>query len=301
MKLEPRQLQHLATIAHHGSFSRAAATMNISQPALSSSMAQLEKSVGGRVLDRGRQGAKLTDLGRTLVRHAHLLQSQLSRAGEEIRLRKLGGDGPLAIGVTPVTAASLVPEALGLLNAETPSVSVSVVEGVFDEAMTALRNGEVDLVVGPVGVYPGSREIVQQQLVRDPLALVMRAQHALARRRSCSLRQLRNAHWALPSEHSAFRRQLEALFITAGVQWPTFYVATNSMTALKAIVMHSDCVTIMPKRLVALECEVGSLAAVDLRDPGRHRILGITWLRSRALSPLALRFVDLLREAAGRA
>ena len=221
------------------------------------------------------------------MRHAHLLQSQLSRAGEEVRLRKLGGDGPLAIGVTPVTAASLVPEALGLLNAETPSVSVSVVEGVFDEAMTALHNGEVDLVVGPVGVYPGSREIVQQQLVRDPLALVMRAQHALARRRSCSLRQLRNAHWALPSEHSAFRRQLEALFITAGVQWPTFYVATNSMTALKAIVMHSDCVTIMPKRLVALECEVGSLAAVDLRDPGRHRILGITWLRSRA--PIAAR------------
>ena len=71
MKLEPRQLQHLATIAHHGSFSRAAAAMSISQPALSSSMAQLEKSVGDRVLDRGRHGAKLTDLGRTLVRHAN--------------------------------------------------------------------------------------------------------------------------------------------------------------------------------------------------------------------------------------
>jgi LysR family pca operon transcriptional activator len=80
MNLEPKQLRHLATIAAYGSFSRAAKHLNISQPALSTSIAQLERTVGGRVLDRGRHGAKLTELGHALVRHSHAVNSQLSMA-----------------------------------------------------------------------------------------------------------------------------------------------------------------------------------------------------------------------------
>ena len=297
MPLEPRQLMHLALIADHGSFSRAAAAMSISQPALSSSIAQLERSVGARVLDRGRQGAKLTEVGSTLVRHARALQLQLAHAAEEAHLRTLGGDGPLRIGVTPVTAANLVPQALGRLHGETPNISVSVLEG-LDEAMTALHDGEVEIVVGPIAVFPASRELIEEPLVSDPLGVVMRARNPLARRRSLSLRGLRDVSWALPSERSAFRRQLEALFVTAGVQWPTLCLTTNSMTALKAIVTNSDAITIMPRRLVALEIRTRRLASVPLRDTGRERTLGMTWLRRRALSPIAERFLAVLRAVA---
>jgi LysR family transcriptional regulator, regulator for genes of the gallate degradation pathway len=104
--------------------------------------------------------------------------------------------------------------------------------------------------------------------------------------------------WALPSERSAFRRQLEALFITAGVQWPTLCLTTNSMTALKAIVMNSDAITIMPRRLIPLEAKTRRLTCVPLRDTGRERTLGMTWSRRRGLSPIAQRFVALLREVA---
>lgn len=298
MALEPKQLMHLSMIADHGSFSRAAAALNISQPALSNSMAQLERSVGARVLERGRQGAKLTDVGAALVRHARALQSQLAHAAEEAHLKALGGEGPLKIGVTPVTAANLVPQALGRLHRETPNISVSILEGVLDEAMTALHSGEVDIVVGPVAVYPASQDLVEETLVNDPLGIVMRAQHPLAKRRSLSLRNLRDVSWALPSERSAFRRQLEALFITAGVQWPTLCLTTNSMTALKSIVMSSDAVTIMPSRLLALECKARRLVCISLRDTGNERTLGMTWLRRRGLSPLAERFVAILRAVA---
>jgi LysR family transcriptional regulator of gallate degradation len=298
MPLEPKQLMHLSLIADHGSFSRAAAAMNMSQPALSSSIAQLERSVGARVLDRGRHGAKLTDIGAALVRHARALQSQLAHAAEEARIRKLGGDGPLKIGVTPVTAANLVPQALGRLHRENPNISVSILESVLDEAMTALHDGEVEIVVGPITVYPASRDLVEEPLVNDPLAIVMRAQHPLARRGSLSLKGLRDVSWALPSERSAFRRQLEALFVTAGVQWPTLCLTTNSMTALKAIVMNSDAITIMPRRLIGLETKSRRLACVAIRDTGRERTLGMTWLRRRGLSPIAQRFVELLREVA---
>jgi LysR family transcriptional regulator of gallate degradation len=298
MALEPRQLMHLSIIADHGSFSRAATAVNMSQPALSSSIAQLERTIGARVLERGRQGAKLTEIGSVLVRHARALQSQLAHAAEEANLKKLGGDGPLKIGVTPVTAATLVPQALGRLHRENPNISVSILEGVLDEAMTALHEGEVEIVVGPIAVYPASRDLVEEPLVNDPLGIVMRARHPLARHRSLSLKSLREVSWALPSERSAFRRQLEALFVTAGVQWPTLCLTTNSMTALKAIVMNSDAITIMPRRLIPLETKTRRLTCVPLRDTGRERTLGMTWSRRRGLSPIAQRFVSLLREVA---
>jgi molybdate transport repressor ModE-like protein len=298
MALEPRQLMHLSIIADHGSFSRAAAAVNMSQPALSSSIAQLERTIGARVLERGRQGAKLTEIGSVLVRHARALQAQLAHAAEEANLKKLGGDGPLKIGVTPVTAANLVPQALGRLHRENPNISVLILEGVLDEAMTALHDGEVEIVVGPIAVYPASRDLVEEPLVNDPLGIIMRARHPLARRRSLSLKSLREVSWALPSERSAFRRQLEALFVTAGVQWPTLCLTTNSMTALKAIVMSSDAITIMPRRLIALETKARRLTCVPLRDTGRERTLGMTWSRRRGLSPIAQRFVALLREVA---
>ena len=300
MKLEPKQLSHLAVIAACGSFSRAAVRLNISQPALSTSIAQLERTVGGRVLDRGRHGATLTELGHALARHSHAVDSQLSMAAEEVRLRKLGGYGPLVIGVTPISAASLVPEALGQLKRAIPKLSASVVEGVFDESMSMLRAGEIDLFVGPVGIFPGSTEIVEQPLTTDPLDLVMRSRHSLASSASIALRELRSADWALPSEGGAFQRQIEALFISAGVQWPTFYIATNSMTALKAIIARSDCVTIMPRRLIHLERKVKRLTTVRLRDRGSRRYLGLSWIGHRGLSPIAERFAECLREVARR-
>jgi DNA-binding transcriptional LysR family regulator len=300
MKLEPRQLTHLAAIAACGSFSRAAERLSVSQPALSASIAQLERTVGGRVLDRGRHGARLTELGHILARHSQAVDSQLSMAAEEIRLRKSGGYGPLVIGVTPVTAASLVPEALGRLKRAIPRLSAFVIEGVFDEGMSMLRAGQIDLFVGPVGIFPGSSEIVEQPLTSDPLALVVRSQHPLASKASLSLRDLRSADWVLPSERSAFRRHLEALFISAGVQWPASYIGTNSMTSLKAIVMRSDCVTIMPRRLIRLERKAARLAAVRLRDRGSRRSLGLSWVRHRGLSPMAEQFADCLRDEARR-
>jgi len=300
MQLEPRQLKHLSVIAECGSFSRAAAVMHVSQPALSNSIAQLEKILGGRVLDRGRNGARLTDLGSTLVRHARAVERQLWQAAEEVRLKKLGGSGPLAVAVTPVTAATLVPEALGRLTREAPHVAATIFEGIFSENLAALRAGEVDLMVGPIGVYPSSSEVIEEVLADDPFGLVMGSHHPLGRRRSICLRQLGDAEWTLPSEHSAFRRQLEALFLSAGVQWPAFYVATNSMTAIKAIVLHSRCVTIMPKRLIKLERKAGLLRCVELTDSGARRTLGVSWIRDRGLSPVAQRFVTFLREVASQ-
>ena len=77
MALDAKRLIDLLRISEHGSYTHAAAAEGISQPALSNSIAVLEKELGVRVLDRTRRGATLTDFGRLLVSHAALLESLL--------------------------------------------------------------------------------------------------------------------------------------------------------------------------------------------------------------------------------
>jgi LysR family transcriptional regulator, regulator for genes of the gallate degradation pathway len=298
MELDSRQLTYLLAIAREGSFSKAAARLQMSQPTLSNAVAQLERRIGGVVFTRGRHGAQLTDIGRMLARHAELLEIQMGRAVQDVLHHRAGRVGPLVIGVTPVAAADLVPRALARLRWEMPNAVVSIVEMVFSEAMDALLKGVVDMVVGPVGVYPRVEGVEEERLATDPLSVIVRAGHALSHRRATSLHQLQNVQWVLPSDRSAFHRQLEALFVTVGLGWPTGAVLTNSMTALRAVVIHGDGVAIMPRQLVALERRAGLLHCIRLLEAGASRALGLSRASGRALSPVAERFAEIVRACA---
>jgi DNA-binding transcriptional LysR family regulator len=296
MEPDYRQLTYLLAIGEYGSFSRAAAKLRMSQPALSNSIAALEQRLHAKVLTRGRSGAALTDTGRVLVRHARILQTQMGRAMEEMDLLRQASFGPLVVGVTPVAAAALVPRALGQLRRNIPSLAIRVHETVFKEGMEGLLNGSLDLMVGPIGVYPPVDGIEEQRLTMDPFTIVVRKGHPLSKRRSVSLRQLTEVEWVLPSDHSAFHKQLEALFVVAGLGWPKNAIATNSMIAMKSIAMHSDCVALMPKQLVELERKAGILGTVRLHEGGVSRALGISWARDRKPSPAAETFVRILHD-----
>jgi DNA-binding transcriptional LysR family regulator len=286
MEPDYRQLIYLLAIAECGSFSRGAAKLRMSQPALSNSIAALEQRLHAKLLTRGRSGASLTDDGEVLVRHARILQTQMGRAMEEMDLLRHASFGPLVVGVTPVAAAALVPRAVGQLRLQMRSLAIRIHETVFKEGMEGLLNGSLDLMVGPVGVYPPVEGIEEQLLTTDPFTIVMR--------RSISLRQLTDVEWVLPSDHSAFHKQLESLFVVAGLGWPKNAITTNSMIAIKSIAMHSDCIALMPKQLVELERKTGMLATIRLLEGGVSRALGISWAKDRKPSPAAEAFVRIL-------
>jgi len=296
MRLDPRRLLDLLAVARHGSFSAAAEALGVSQPGLSQSIAQLEHGLGVRVLERDRHGARLTDAGRVLVFHARALDSLLGRAREDTRLRAQGIEGPLAVGITPITAATLVPQALALLYRQTPQVAVSVVEGLDDELVAMLRARELDLVVSRL--RPGLADIESEPLALSDWALITRAKHPLAQRESIALGDIDGVQWVLPAGGSAFRRQMEIVFSNAGLPWPDCGISTNSILAIKAIVMNTECVTIMSPALVDVECRAGRLHAVALQDVAPLQPVGVMWRRGDELSPIAERFAGVLREAA---
>jgi LysR family pca operon transcriptional activator len=300
MDIEPRHLRILLAIAEHGTFTRAAAAQRISQPAMSSAIARLEKQLGVRVLERGRHGADLNDFGRLLVRHARGLHALLDQAKAEIDRKRLGHDGPLLIGATPVTLIELVPAAIEQLSRGNPRISITVMEGVDAALLEKLRAGEIDVMVSGVSHVPPPLDVMQEVLLELPFDAVVNGKSRLAKRSVMSLADLADVQWALPTPGSAFRRHLEGIFVTSGVPFPESYWACDGLMALKSLVTHADCVSVLPRHAFALEARAGVLHMIRLRNVASKRQIGVMTLRTRTRSSLADRFLAALRRAATR-
>ena len=295
VRIDPRRLLDLLSVVKHGSFSAAAAAMNVSQPGLSRSIAVLEREVGVTVLERGRHGARLNAMGQALIFHAEALDVLLERAREDVRLRSLGLEGSVRIGVTPITAAGIVPKALDILVQMAPKVHISITEGLDSEIADLLRRGQLDLVVSRIGVGPDYPDLNQEALFVSDWALITRVGHPMSRRPSVKLSDLKDVRWVLPAGGSAFRQQMERVFAASDLGWPTQSINTNSILSIKAIVMSTDYVSLMARGLVEVEVEAGRLKATALDGVGSQRPVGVMWRRNEKLAPTAARLVDLLR------
>ncbi|AMN43880.1 LysR family transcriptional regulator [Rhodoplanes sp. Z2-YC6860] len=298
MAIDPRRLLELRHVARLGSFSRAATALGISQPALSKNIAVLERSIGARVVERTRKGSALTEIGELLLRHSDGLNALLVRASDEVNERKKGLSGSLAIGVSPVATASLVPRAVAALLAETPNVSTTITEKADDELIRELRAGEMDLVVSPAGSLHDPSDIRAETITRDRFALFVRRGHPLSHQKAISLRDLREAQWVVPDARTAMYRQIEALFAAQSEPWPLTLVSTNSITTLKSLIMWSDFVTISSTVLMHPEVEARYLVALPLRGAGASREITVRTRTHPLPSALVNRFIAHLRKVA---
>jgi DNA-binding transcriptional LysR family regulator len=296
MMLDPRHLTAVLAISKHGTFARAAAALGVSQPALSKSIALLERRLGVKVFDRGARGSTLTDAGRILTRRAQNLSQLLANAQEEIRLNAQRLAGPLVVGAVPSTMLSLVPDAINdLANAHGGAV-VTIVEGLDDHLTPALQRGEIDLLVAPVeGLHAVPADIVETKLIDDPYLIGFRPGHRLAGSRNLRMRDLRDESWVLPVGESSYRRAVEAMFLTAGLPWPEHFIGTNCLPALDRIVAATDRIAIVSG--VQVRGANSSLATASLADIAT-RAIGVKQRVGMSLPPLATDFLERLKHVA---
>lgn len=297
MTIDPKRLIEMLRIAECGSYTRAAAELGVSQPALSNSMAVLEKSLGVRLFDRTPRGATLTEHGRLLANHAQALQRLLSRADDDLRLKKLGMEGSLSVGISPIASVELVPTAIARLTDESPNISVGIYERPDEELMAGLLRGEIDAMISPLGAHARSPDIESEVLLQDTAVVIARPKHPLAQRRDVSMKDLADARWVMPSPHTAMWEHTRALFAAANVPWPANHVTTNSINALKALVMRTDALSISSRKLMRLEIEAGYLKVIPLRKPF-VRDIALRTRRHAYLTPITQRFVKIVRAVA---
>lgn len=294
--LDPRALLTFHRVCEAGSISGAARMLNISQPSVSSAMAAMEARLGLRLFDRSRSGIALTPEGEALRLRAEMLFHLLGDAEQDVRDAARGMAGPLRVGGTPGALVSLLPPALRALEARGVHASVSVFERADGELNTMLRSGEIEVafVTTEIGEVPD--DLMELTVSRDLFRLIVgRANDDLPNR--ISLARAGSLSWVLPEAQGAFRRQVDALFVSCGVATPANVIRCDSLLTTKAIVRAGVQVTILPAEVASAELSIGVLRAIEIEESGLARCVGVRTCRDRLLSFAARR---LLAELAAR-
>jgi DNA-binding transcriptional LysR family regulator len=300
MNIDVARLRQLALIVRERSFSKAAESIGISQPALSKSIRSLERALGVQLLERGRFGALPTAFGLALVRHADAIDAELRSAVQEVEDLRVARTGHTCVGCGPSEATRLLPLALNRLRARSPGINVTVLYGLNEALMPMVKHGEVDFAISSIPGRASDPDLRQVRLHEDRAAVVARSGHPLfGRRGPLSAQHLVDHEWILARQHELERRALDELFVEAGLAPPQVALETTSAVLMKTMVMQSDFLTFLPRELVFWEERAGLMSALKLAAPSWRRIVGLT-LRVRAgISPAAQALIDSLVEVGG--
>lgn len=296
MPLDTKQLQQLSTVISEGTYMRAADMLNMSQPSISKNIQLLERSVGAKLLERGRRGAEATVFGRALALRYRRIEAELQQAALDIQELKGVIKGHLKIGATRTAASYIAPLALAKFKDMRPKVVVELTEDRSDRLLEFLEKGEFDLVIGPVYGEVLDPEIQEEFLFNSVLVVVVRPGHPLANRKSVKASDLAPYPFIGVRVSSTPSRQVELLLKASGLQAFPYLLATNSVDTAKRIIERSDHFAVMPKSQVAADSS--ALHMIELDAPGNSWPIGARWLRYRGANPALQAFLEALRREA---
>ncbi|MEU6011274.1 transcriptional regulator CynR [Streptomyces sp. NPDC047453] len=291
MALELRHLRYLLAVAEHGSFTRAAEDLRISQPTLSQQVRQLERTVGVPLLDRTGRSVRLTDAGETYARHARRALRDLEAAQRAVQDVQDLTRGHLRLAATPTFTSYLVGPLVADMHARHPGITLDVKEMTQDRIESALLADDLDLGIAFSGSHlPG---VVAQTLFTETLSLVTGAVDPEAGpSRPLPVDELSNRQLALLNGDFATRSHIDAHFATHKVQ-PRIAVEANSVQALVEIVRRTPIATVLPD---AITHDHPHLRPVPLEPALPARTVTLLRRGSSYQSAAARAFIRLTRD-----
>ena len=295
-RLKLKQLRLLVAVGEFGSIQHAARELQISQPAATKLIQDLELDFEVQLFERTNRGVVPTDYGEALIRHGKLIMAQVSNAAQELDDLTEGSSGRVVVGTLLAAAPILLPAAISKVLAERPNVAIKVVEGTNDALMPALYSGEIDMIVGRLPAFRARAELVQEKLFDEKVVAVAGKQHPLAGKKSVTFRQLRPFGWILPPPETTLRRQIDQYFVSKGQYVPPTVLESVSYLANRSLFQELDLVGLLPEHVVALDMDSGLLVELDWSVPVGKGPVGISYRGPDSLSPAAIEFLKALHE-----
>ena len=280
MEMQLGHLRALQAVARLGTFSRAAAQLRLTQPAVSMQVRQLEDGLGVRLLERAGRRVRPTGAGRLLLEHAERALGELARAVERVHALRGVVAGPVRLGTGTAISMYLLPPLLRTLRARHPSVDLIVTTGTAPDVVRAVA--EADLDVGVVGLPARRRELIVEPFVTDEFVAIAAPRHWRSRS-PIDAAALQGERLILDQPGAMSRRLVDAWLHRRGVA-PTVPAELANTEATKELVSAGLGVSIASWFSVRREVAARRLACRRLR-PALSYPLGI--VRRRDPAPAA--------------
>jgi DNA-binding transcriptional LysR family regulator len=296
-KFRLRHLELIAELYDCRSILKASRRLSLTQPTVTKALQDVESTLAVRLFERSNRGLEPTPYGEIFVRHAKIVLAQLRHAAEELEGLRAGYSGRVTVGTLLAASASILPDAIALLKKQRPGVAISVVVGTYDILMPSLLVGDLDMVLGRLPAEGRSRALVYEEFYAEPICVVTRRGHPLARKRRLSLRELANEAWLLPLPETALRRQIERAFVDAGAPLPRNLIESVSILTNRALLRKSDSIGVMPYHVALDDVEQGLLAILPVKLKSIESPVGAILRAPGTLPPAASALLECLRVA----
>jgi DNA-binding transcriptional LysR family regulator len=299
MPLDLRQLRHLLAIVEHGTFGRAAAALNMTQPALSRSVKALEEEIRAELFLRSAGGVTPTAEAHMLIESARRIIDAADELDREVDRRRVPGAGQVVFGAGPYVNEMIVPHALARFVDAHPLVRVRVLVRDWEELPRRLRAREIEFFVGEASTMGGEHDLNVEPLQQHQLYFVARGGHPLTQRKAVQLADMFSYPFVgmvrYPTRGLApmlAMRPEEA----ARKGRPLPQVELSSLAAVKRLLAVSDGITPLPLSAIAQEVASGEVVILAT-PPWAFLAYGIVRLKANEPSSVAMRLIESLREA----
>jgi DNA-binding transcriptional LysR family regulator len=255
-----RQLRALAAVQKAGSITAAANGLNLTQPAVTLQLRNLQTLAGLTLIQRTGDGMALTDAGRLVLTLGERLEAALLDCEQSLDMIAGRTGGRVSIGAVS-TAKYFVPFAIAGFSRRFPKIDVTLTIGNREDIRNALRGYDLDIAI--MGQPPADVDVEMRPLGKHPHIIVVPADHALARKRKLALADIANETFITREHGSGTRMLMEQFFQKAGLK-PKIGMEMDSNETIKQAVIAGLGIAFISQHTVSHELENGRLAALKV-------------------------------------
>lgn len=279
-------------IQEHGSLGKVRQVLNLTQPALSRNLRELERQLGVTLFERHPSGLRATQFCHALLPYAASMLQAAEQAVEEVRILAGESQHTVRIGALPVGSVTILPQLIGKLVEEAPGIRIKVVEGIGEVLVNSLKSREIDIII--TGGLPDDDEIV---LALDlglevESMLLVGEQHPLLHNSDRNALKVIDQPWVMLPQDSTYRKEFERLMQKNGLPLPKPLVETRSSDLLRRLVSDHGFITWAP--LVSLGSGNNRIVAVDIPPFTVRQPYNVYRLRRGVISGAMRRTLSIL-------
>ena len=295
-RIRLRHLHTFVAVAQQGTLGRAAETLNLSQPALSKTLNELEQLTGTRLFERGRLGAQLTLVGEQFLTHAVKVLDALNSAGQALNRKEGLNNDIVRIGALPTAALGILPTVIGQFHKQQKDITLQVATMNNTMLLAGLKSGEIDIGIGRMSDPDLMSGLNYELLFLESLTLVVRPGHPLLQE-TVTLSRVMEWPVVVSPKGTVPRQNAETLLQSQGCKMPAGCIETLSASLSRQLTVDFDYVWFVPSGAVKDDLRRGVLSALPIATQGAGEPIGILTRVDATLTPGTQTLLSAIRKS----
>ncbi|VXC42571.1 LysR family transcriptional regulator [Pseudomonas sp. 8Z] len=272
--------------------------MNLTQPAISKMLRDLESLLGFPLFERQTRNMMPTELGEFVARYARITLDDTQSFVEQINKLRRGGHGHIKVGAIFAATSIVLPDAIAKIKLERPMLSIEVIEQTSNQLLEMLEHKKLDVIIARFTENSHSQLFEFTALGPEPFCLVANSRHPLCQLSQIDTETLTHWPWVMYPLHTPIRQRMESAFKKFNITPPSNTVETISMQTFLQLLQSGPMIAMLPESMVQSQLQSGQFKILNTPFQVAPQEYGVITRRDEKLSEPTQRFIETLLEFA---